>query len=53
MEQTAENEGLSDYVILVAEVDGIVRGFAAFSDVELSWLYIDPQQKCSSLLRQS
>lgn len=43
MEETAENEGFSDYEVLVAEVDGVVRGFAAFSDVELSWLYVDPR----------
>jgi ribosomal protein S18 acetylase RimI-like enzyme len=44
MEQTAENEGFSAYVVLVAEVDGIVQGFAAFSDVEISWLYVDPRR---------
>jgi len=43
MEQTAENEGFSDYKVLVAEVADIVQGFAAFSDVELSWLYVDPR----------
>jgi ribosomal protein S18 acetylase RimI-like enzyme len=43
MEETAQNEGFSDYRVLVAEVDGIVQGFAAFSDVELSWLYVDPR----------
>lgn len=43
MEETAENEGFPDYEVLVAEVDGIVQGFAAFSDVELSWLYVDPR----------
>jgi hypothetical protein len=29
MRETAENEGFSDYEILVAEVDGIVQGFAS------------------------
>lgn len=43
MEQTAKNEGFFDYEILVAEVDGIVQGFVAFSDIELSWLYVDPR----------
>ena len=43
MEETAEKECFFDYEILVAEVDGIVQGFAAFSDVELSWLYVDPR----------
>ena len=43
MEQTAENEGFHRYDVLVAEVDGAVQGFVAFSDVELSWLYVDPR----------
>ena len=43
MEETAENEGFHDYDVLVAEVDGVVQGFTAFSDVELSWLYVDPR----------
>jgi ribosomal protein S18 acetylase RimI-like enzyme len=43
MEQTGENEGFFNYVVLVAEIDGIVQGFTAFSDVELSWLYVDPR----------
>lgn len=43
MEQTGENEGFSDYVVLVAELDGVVQGFVAFSDVELGWLYVDPR----------
>jgi len=43
MEETAAAEGFHDYDVLVAEVDGIVRGFTAFSDVELSWLYVDPR----------
>jgi len=43
MEETAENEGFHNYDVLVAEVDGVVRGFTAFSDVELSWLYVDPR----------
>jgi ribosomal protein S18 acetylase RimI-like enzyme len=42
MEETAENEGFHDYDVLVAEVDGVVQGFAALSDVELAWLYVDP-----------
>jgi ribosomal protein S18 acetylase RimI-like enzyme len=43
MEETAENEGFHDYDVLVAEVDGVVQGFTAFSDVELAWLYVDPR----------
>lgn len=42
MEETAENEGFFDYRVLVAEIDGMVQAFAAFSDTELSWLYVDP-----------
>ncbi len=43
LEQTAENEGLFDDKLVVAEVDGIVQGFVAYSDAELTWLYVDPQ----------
>jgi ribosomal protein S18 acetylase RimI-like enzyme len=43
MEETAENEGFHDYDVLVAEMDGVVQGFTAFSDVEISWLYVDPR----------
>ncbi|WP_313915098.1 GNAT family N-acetyltransferase [Tahibacter sp.] len=40
--QAAENEGLFDYTVCVAEADGRVDGFVAFSDDELAWLYVDP-----------
>lgn len=40
--QTAENEGLFGGRLDVAEVDGVVRGFVAYSDDELAWLYVDP-----------
>ena len=43
LKQTAENEGLFDDKLVVAEVDGIVQGFVAYSDEELTWLYVDPQ----------
>ncbi|MEM0982300.1 MAG: N-acetyltransferase [Cyanobacteria bacterium P01_H01_bin.58] len=43
LEQTAESEGLFDDNLVVAEVDGVVRGFVAYSDEELTWLYVDPQ----------
>ncbi|MEO1094070.1 MAG: N-acetyltransferase [Cyanobacteria bacterium J06638_28] len=43
LEQTAENEGLFDDKLVVADVDGIVQGFVAYSDEELTWLYVDPQ----------
>lgn len=42
LEQTGANEGLFDANVVVAELDGIVRGFAAFSADELTWLYTDP-----------
>lgn len=42
LEQTAENEGFHDYVLRVAEVDGVVVGFVAFTSDELAWLYVDP-----------
>jgi ribosomal protein S18 acetylase RimI-like enzyme len=40
--ETAETEGFYDYELLVAEVAGEVQGFAAFSENELSWLYVEP-----------
>ncbi|MGF1520989.1 MAG: GNAT family N-acetyltransferase [Leptolyngbyaceae cyanobacterium] len=43
LEQTAESEGLFDDKLFVAEVDGVVQGFVAYSDEELTWLYVDPQ----------
>ena len=42
LEQTAENEGLFDASVFVAEVSGRVEGFVAFSPDELTWLYVDP-----------
>ena len=42
LEQTANNEGLFDDKLFVAEVDHVVRGFIAYSDQELAWLYVDP-----------
>ncbi len=42
LQQTAENEGLFDGKLSVAEVDDEVRGFVAYSDEELTWLYVDP-----------
>ncbi|MEO0489989.1 MAG: N-acetyltransferase [Cyanobacteria bacterium J06659_2] len=43
LEQTADNEGLFDAKVLVAEVDNIVQGFVAYGDEELTWLYVDPK----------
>ncbi|MEM7739023.1 MAG: N-acetyltransferase [Deinococcota bacterium] len=42
LEQTAENEGLFDDELVVAEVDGVVQGFVAYSPDELAWIYVDP-----------
>jgi ribosomal protein S18 acetylase RimI-like enzyme len=43
LEQTAEAEGLFDATILVAEASDDVLGFAAYTDSELTWLYVDPR----------
>ena len=43
LEQTAENEGLFDDKLAVAELEGVVRGFVAYSDTELTWLYVHPE----------
>ena len=43
LEQTAEAEGLFEATILVAEEDTEVRGFAAYTVDELTWLYVDPR----------
>lgn len=42
LEQTAENEGLFDGEVIVAEHEGEVCGFAAYAVGELTWLYVDP-----------
>lgn len=42
LEQTAENEGLFDNRLDVAVVNDDVVGFVAFSNDELTWLYVDP-----------
>lgn len=38
----AEREGLFEYALRVAELDGQTAGFAAFTQDELAWLYVDP-----------
>ncbi|MEO1209100.1 MAG: GNAT family N-acetyltransferase [Cyanobacteria bacterium J06638_20] len=43
LEQTAESEGLFENKLFVAEVDNVVQGFVAYSDEELTWLYVDPE----------
>lgn len=40
--QTAQGEGLFDARLDVAEHDGHVQGFVAFSDDELTWPYVAP-----------
>ena len=42
LEQTAENDGLFDNQLFVADVDQKIRGFIAYSEEELAWLYVDP-----------
>jgi ribosomal protein S18 acetylase RimI-like enzyme len=44
LEQTAANEGLFDYAVLVAEDEDGVQGFAAHNDDELAWLYVRPDR---------
>lgn len=40
LEQTAENEGLFDGLVLVAEDKNERLGFIAISDNEITWLYV-------------
>ncbi|UWR47018.1 GNAT family N-acetyltransferase [Phaeobacter inhibens] len=40
--ETYDSEGLFDGEVAVAEVAGDVRGFVAYDDKELTWLYVDP-----------
>jgi ribosomal protein S18 acetylase RimI-like enzyme len=44
LEATAGNEGLFDGEVVVAEVDGEVRGFVAYAVGELTWLYVEPSK---------
>jgi GNAT superfamily N-acetyltransferase len=56
LEVAAEKEGLFGYDILVAEEDGVPFGFVAYSQNELSWLYVDPnryRQGIASLLARA
>jgi ribosomal protein S18 acetylase RimI-like enzyme len=52
LEQTAENEGLFEGQVIVAEVQGLVRGFAAYAEGELTWLYVDPEMYRQGIGRQ-
>lgn len=38
----AEREELFGYELQVAELDGVVVGFVAYSEDEIAWLYVDP-----------
>jgi len=42
LDQAAQSEGLFEYTLVVAEAVGGVVGFAAFTEDELAWLYVDP-----------
>ena len=42
LEIAAPREGLFDYTLRVAELDGQTAGFAAFTGDELAWLYVAP-----------
>ena len=42
LEIAAQREGLFSYTLRVAELDGQAAGFAAFTNDELAWLYVDP-----------
>lgn len=42
LEVAAGREGLFDYTLRLAELDGQTAGFAAFTEDELAWLYVDP-----------
>ncbi|MDV3348350.1 N-acetyltransferase [Leptolyngbyaceae cyanobacterium CCMR0082] len=41
--QTAKEEGLFDGQLFVAEVDNVIQGFVAYTNEELTWLYVDPK----------
>lgn len=49
----AEREGLFDYPgLFVAEENGVVVGFAACTEEELAWLYVDPAHMRKGIGRQ-
>ncbi|MBE9066543.1 GNAT family N-acetyltransferase [Leptolyngbya cf. ectocarpi LEGE 11479] len=43
LEKTADNEGLFNHKLFVADVNNTVQGFVAYGDEELTWLYVDPK----------
>jgi ribosomal protein S18 acetylase RimI-like enzyme len=52
LEDTAENEGLFDGDLFVAEINDKIYGFAACSGGELTWLYVDPMSFRQGVGRQ-
>lgn len=40
--ETFQDEGLFDDELVVADLNGVVAGFVAFSQSEVTWLYVDP-----------
>jgi ribosomal protein S18 acetylase RimI-like enzyme len=52
LEQTADNEGLFDGLVLVAEDDAEVLGFIALSDNEITWLYVSPAHQRRGVARR-
>lgn len=47
----AQREGLFDYTLRVAEQNGEVVGFTAYTEDELAWLYVDPAHMRSGVGR--
>ncbi|MGN1019775.1 MAG: GNAT family N-acetyltransferase [Aristaeellaceae bacterium] len=44
LKEAAVREGLFDYAVEVAEQDGEVVGFVAYTPEELAWLYVSPDR---------
>lgn len=42
LKQAAQSEGLFEYTLRVAEQEGKVVGFVAYTSDELAWLYVHP-----------
>lgn len=51
LEQTGDAEGLFDATLFVAVQDGVVAGFAGYTDDEVTWLYVDPPRYRSGVGR--
>jgi ribosomal protein S18 acetylase RimI-like enzyme len=52
LDATAENEGLFNGDVIVAEVNGTPCGFVAYTTDELTWLYVDPSWYQQGIGRQ-